>query len=200
MNTEIVEAIEEHLTRADRVTQLWELFRKHQENIEAIPMILEAIPIILSAIASFEAYQDGDGTIRVGTTSEFDDWMKKREDDAYVAYLATLPVVTANQAQTIKALLKVIPFSYSGESEEKSEERFLAEVAAPRIEDIRGFERVMKLLGQRLPYRLEADQVQTIKALLKEADSGGREAFLDARAAPTGIGGETVHCLVSSEQ
>ena len=43
MNTEIVEAIEHHLTRADRVTQLWELFGKHQENIEAIPVISSAI-------------------------------------------------------------------------------------------------------------------------------------------------------------
>jgi hypothetical protein len=43
MNTEIVEAIEQQLTGADRVTQIWELFGKHKENIEAIPVILAAI-------------------------------------------------------------------------------------------------------------------------------------------------------------
>ena len=48
MNTEIVEAIERHLTGADRVTQLWEFFGKHQENIEAIRWILPAIQLIES--------------------------------------------------------------------------------------------------------------------------------------------------------
>src|SRR5262249_56786985 len=46
MNTEILEAIERHLTGADRVTQLWEFFGKHQENIEAIRWILPAIRLI----------------------------------------------------------------------------------------------------------------------------------------------------------
>jgi hypothetical protein len=46
-------------------------------------------------------------------------------------------------------------------------------VTALRIEDIRGFERVMKLLGKRSPYQVEADKAETIKALLKEASSGG---------------------------
>jgi len=39
MNTEIIEAIEKHLRDADRVTQLWEVFGKHRENIEALDSI-----------------------------------------------------------------------------------------------------------------------------------------------------------------
>ena len=40
MNTEIVAAIEQHLSSANRVTQLWELWCKHEKNIEAIPRLL----------------------------------------------------------------------------------------------------------------------------------------------------------------
>ena len=43
MNTEIIDAIEHHLTRADRVTQLWELWRKHERNIESIPRLMEGL-------------------------------------------------------------------------------------------------------------------------------------------------------------
>ncbi len=43
MNTEIVEAIEKHLLSADRVTQLWDLFEKHRQDLEDIPHIYNAV-------------------------------------------------------------------------------------------------------------------------------------------------------------
>jgi hypothetical protein len=43
MNTEIIDAIENHLRGADRVTQLWETFEKHRANIEAIGLIWDAV-------------------------------------------------------------------------------------------------------------------------------------------------------------
>ena len=43
MNTEIINAIEQHLIGADRVSQLWELWQKHEKNIEAIPRLLEGV-------------------------------------------------------------------------------------------------------------------------------------------------------------
>jgi hypothetical protein len=36
---EIVAAIQKHVTSADRITELWDFFEKHRENIEAIPNI-----------------------------------------------------------------------------------------------------------------------------------------------------------------
>jgi predicted HicB family RNase H-like nuclease len=173
MNTEIVEAIEHHLTRADRVTQLWELFTKHQENIEAIPVISSAIEDIEGYLEDVRSCFPEDA--RPGRPPEvLYKWMQKKQHDVYVAHVATLPVLTADQAQTIKALLKETG---------AHEERFLTAIGAPRIEDIRDFEGAMKLLGERLlsygAHSLPADQVHTIKALLKEIGSGG-ETFLAA--------------------
>ena len=36
MTAEVVVALEKHLEGADRITQLWDLFEKHRENIEEI--------------------------------------------------------------------------------------------------------------------------------------------------------------------
>jgi hypothetical protein len=43
MNSEIIDAIEKHLRDADRVTQLWEVFGKHRENIEALDSIRSTV-------------------------------------------------------------------------------------------------------------------------------------------------------------
>jgi hypothetical protein len=157
MNTEIVEAIEQHLTRADRVTQLWELFGKHQENIEAIPLIL-------SAVSQIEGYLIRSGDDLDAPTALLN-WSSKKERDAYVA---SLPFATAEQVQTIKALLKE-----TGANEEK----FLAVMRVPSIEDIREFERARHLLESRRRNltRVTVEQVQTIKALLKETGSDERD-------------------------
>jgi hypothetical protein len=36
MNTEIIDAIEQYLVGADRITKLWEFFEKHRRNIERL--------------------------------------------------------------------------------------------------------------------------------------------------------------------
>jgi Arc-like DNA binding domain len=51
MNTEIIEAIEKHLEGADRVTELWENFGKHRENIEALDAIRGAVEALERAVS-----------------------------------------------------------------------------------------------------------------------------------------------------
>ena len=164
MNTEIVEAIERYLTGADRVTQLWEFFGKHQENIEAIRWILPAIQLIESYL------YDVRGALRSleeGTGFGYDPgsppgvantWAAQSDTD-----LARLPLITADEVQIIKVLLK----------ETGWEEAFLAILGTPRIEDIRGFERAMKVLGELMERRtFTDDEKQTIKALIKGSGRG----------------------------
>jgi plasmid stability protein len=126
MNTEIVEAIEQHLTGADRVTQLWELFGNHQENIEVIPWILAAVAQIEDYLHRSSEDFDTPAVLRNLAA-------RKRED----AHIASLPLVTADQVQKMKAFL---------EENNMDEKKFLVAMQAPRIEDIRGFERAMDFL------------------------------------------------------
>jgi hypothetical protein len=122
MNTEIVEAIEQHLTSADRVTQLWERFGKHQKNIEAIPLIWLAIEEIEDYLRRF-----GDDTPNVLKSLAERKWFEE----------ATPPPITADQVQKIKTLLKEANID---------EKEFLALTHMLRIEDIRSFEGTMELL------------------------------------------------------
>jgi len=178
MNTEIVEAIERHLTGADRVTQLWEFFGKHQENIEAIRWILPAIRLIENYLYDV---QGAFSSLERRTGFEVDPgsppgvantWAARPDTD-----LARLPLITADEVQIIKALLK----ETGGD-----EETFLAILGTPRIEDIRGFERAMKLLGERMErriYKFTDDEKRTIKALIK---GSGRGEEILAAMGPTG--------------
>jgi len=158
VNTEIVDAIEKHLASADRFTQLWGLFEKHQQYIEAIPSIL-------SAIREIEAWMPEAG--EAVAPARFIQWKQ-------------LPPLTGDRVQTIKAHLK----------ETNDEEVFLALMGEDRIEDIRGFEfeRVMRHINEverrgrdRAP--ITADQVQTIKAVLKEIETD-EQSFLSAMGFP----------------
>jgi hypothetical protein len=157
MNTEIVEAIEEHLTRADRVTQLWELFRKHQENIEAIPWLV-------SAVGQIESYLDRAGDS--DTPMVLHKWSGQKRHDAYVA---NLPLVTAEQVKTIKALLKEIG---------RDEKHFLDAMGVSRIEDVRDFAQVMGILKSARRYRapVTAEQVQTNQGAPQKTESDEKEA------------------------
>lgn len=133
MAAEVIEAIEQHLTRTDRVTQLWEFFGKHQQYIEAIPLILSAL-WELDIDVYFSSDYDRPPTV---------DW-KWSDWKAHIAR-AAVPLLTADQVQTIKALLK---------ETDTDEEEFLARVhgdwrlthldatsrGTRRIEDIRNFE------------------------------------------------------------
>jgi hypothetical protein len=165
MNTEIVEAIKRHLIGADRVTQLWEFFGKHQENIEAIRWILPAIRLIENYL---DDVQGALRSLEEGTGFGYDPGSPPGVANTWAAQpdtdLARLPLITADEVQIIKALLK----ETGGE-----EETFLAILGTPRIEDIRGFEGAMKVLGERMKRRFfKDDERQTIKALIKGSGRG----------------------------
>src|SRR5262249_28772224 len=164
MNTEIVEAIERHLTGADRVTQLWEFFGKHQENIEAIRWILPAIRLIENYL---DDVQGALSSLEKGTGFGYDPGSPPGVANTWAAQpdtdLARLPLITADEVQIIKALLK----------ETGGEETFLAILGTPRIEDIRGFERAKKVLGELMERRIFTDdEKRTIKALIKGSGRG----------------------------
>jgi len=171
MSAEVVEAIEKHLLAADRVTQLWELFGKHKENIEAIPVIWKAVAVIEGYLAVTEQGGDTQGH----TPNTVSTRIRQREKKEHDAYVATLPLVTPEQVQIIKALLKERARGYDS---------LLRLMDVDRLEDMRGFERAMECLGEQwkkggpiffgmdsanetLPL-VTPDQVQIIKALLKE--------------------------------
>ena len=189
MNTEIVEAIERHLTGADRVTRLWEFFEKHQENIEAIRWILPAIRLIEGYL---ENVQGALSDLEKGTGFGYDPgsppevahtWADRNRPDTDVA---RLPLITADEVQIIKALLK----------ETGGEETFLAILGTPRIEDFRAsahegmfgrnkssFERAIKVLGELMERRIFTDdEKQRIKQLIK--GSGRAEEILAAMGRP----------------
>jgi hypothetical protein len=184
MNTEIVEAIEQHLTRADRVSQLWELFEKHRENIEAIPVLLSAV----EGIEHHLSHPD-DGTAPAGLY-----WWKmrkiqeaqKRRDAREDAYVATLPLVTPKQVKIIKAILEWRSDHSDHDTADYEEKMFFREMKVSRVEDIRGFERAMDFLDEQWAgsetLKLDDDQVRIIKALLKETGSD-EESFI----APMGM-------------
>jgi predicted DNA-binding protein len=141
MNTEVIDAIEKHLKEADRVTQLWDLFRKHRQNIEDLDLIGAAVENLESAVSDLtngEFY---------GRLSMLRKVAKERAREA------GMPPITADQAATIRIVLKD-----SGTSEAK----FLALMRASSIEEIRDFERVRRVLrdlrrdpqaGQQSPHR-----------------------------------------------
>ena len=43
MTSEVVAALEKHLKGVDRLTQLWEFFERHREQIEEIPFVRAAV-------------------------------------------------------------------------------------------------------------------------------------------------------------
>ena len=119
-NTEIVEAIEKHLRDADRLTQLWDLFEKHRQNIEDLGLIGDAVVSLESAVSDLT---NGEFYRRLSSTR-----MRERER----ARVAALPPITAEQAAIIRAWLKETG---------ASEERFLKYMEVSSIEQIRDFEK-----------------------------------------------------------
>jgi hypothetical protein len=129
MNTEIIAAIEKHLEGTDQVSQLWQMFEEHRENIEAIPLIL-------TAVANIENYleRSGEGSESPGVLRT---WLRQRE---HATREAALQLITADQAKQIRALIKE-----TGADETK----LLKVMKVSSIEDIRNFDRVVGLLEQR---------------------------------------------------
>jgi hypothetical protein len=128
MNTEIIEAIEKHLRDADRVTQLWEVFDKHRENIEALDLIMGAVKGLERAVGDLT---EGAFYGRLTGTRE----AAERE-----AREASKPPITAEQAAIIRGLIKE-----TGADEAK----LLALLRASSIEEIRDFEDAARALRYR---------------------------------------------------
>jgi predicted DNA-binding protein len=128
MNAEILEAIEKHLEGADRITQIWEFLEKHRENIEAIPRVWAAVENIESYIE-----RSAEGESPAGLRM----W---RQDKEREARLAKLPPISAEQAATIRRLIK---------ETEADESQILKLLKAPTIEQIKDFARVVSILEQR---------------------------------------------------
>jgi len=80
MNTEIVEAIEKHLEGADRITQVWEKLKGHEQKLEDINLIRDAVLALQRAM---------------------NDSLRRQEEQRY----ANLPPITAEQVQQIRGLL-----------------------------------------------------------------------------------------------
>jgi hypothetical protein len=128
MNTEIIEAIEKHLRDADRVTQLWEVFEKHRENIEVLGLIRGAVEGLERAVSGLT---EGAFYGRLSGTRE----AAERE-----ARKASMPPITAEQAAIIRGLIKE-----TGADEAK----LLASMRASSIEEIRDFEEAASALRER---------------------------------------------------
>jgi predicted DNA-binding protein len=131
MTAEITEAIEKHVTGADRVSQLWEFIQRYRRQIELMP-------VALAAIENLEIYAaaDGERKFRGGLTA----WReyKKHEQEAREA---AQPLITDEQAEVIRLFLTETGID---------EARFLAEMKASGIEDIRDFERAIAKIGAQL--------------------------------------------------
>jgi Arc-like DNA binding domain len=121
MTAEVVAAMENHLKGVDRITQLWTFFDKHREDIEAIELIRAAVELLETFAASHD--------------NEFYGLLRRARDAAkWKAEIAALPLLTTEQAKTIKSLLDEVGLD---------EAAFLRVMEATRIEEIRGFDRAV---------------------------------------------------------
>jgi predicted DNA-binding protein len=125
MNTEIVDAIENHLRGADRVTQLWEAFEKHRANIEAIGLIWDAVDHLEHTVGRLTG-DDFRGVLN-----------RARDEEREAARQAKLPPITAEQAATIRDLINESAIS---------ETTLLSSLAAASIEEIKDFEKAITIL------------------------------------------------------
>jgi predicted DNA-binding protein len=128
MNTEIIDAIEKYLEGIDRLSQLWELFERHREDIEAIPRIWAAVENIEGYL---ERAGEGESPARLTT------WRRRRE---YETRMASLRPISAEQAATVRRLIK---------ETEANEATLLRILKAPTIEQIKDFDRVISILEPR---------------------------------------------------
>jgi|SRR5438067_8849202 hypothetical protein len=132
MNTEIIDAIENHLRGADRVTQLWEAFEKHRANIEAIGLIWSAV----------DHLEDTVGRLTAG---DFRGVLNRAQDEEREAVRqAKLPPITAEQAATIRDLL---------DDSGMSEPGLLKALAAASIEEIKDFEKAVTIVKRWRVYK-----------------------------------------------
>jgi predicted DNA-binding protein len=135
MTSEVVAAIEQHLKGVDRVTQLWEFFERHRQQIEDLPLVRAAVEN-LENLASRTG--DFHGVLR-------DQRLHKKQDLAAIAAALDLdlyrdaPRIAAEQVQQIRALLNEIG---------ASEASLLKEMKVPSVESMHDliFKRALSIL------------------------------------------------------
>ena len=126
MNTEIIEAIEKHLQGVDRITELWAFFEKHRGNIEAIADINSRVDNLEFEARPLIEERDAARAARA--------WQEEE------ARRASLPPITAEQAEKIRALI---------EETRANEAKLLAVLRASSIAEIKDFEQAVYLLQRR---------------------------------------------------
>jgi predicted DNA-binding protein len=132
MNTEIIEAIEKHLEGADRISQIWETLKKHQQDIEDIGLIRQAVLNLEGAMEEVGEDSVFYGVLRRSAAE------KRRADR-----IAKLPPITVEQAEHIRALIK---------ETNTPEDKLLKVLKASSIEEIKDYDRVVRILeGQKNP-------------------------------------------------
>jgi plasmid stability protein len=94
MTAEVIAALEQHLKGADRVTEMWEFFDRHREEIERIPIAYAAIENL-----EVDASRAGDVFVPILTR-----WLQKNKERE--ARAAELPPITTEQAETIRRAVK----------------------------------------------------------------------------------------------
>ena len=129
MNTEIIEAIEEHLKGVDRVTQIWEILKKHKQDIEDIGLIRQAVLNLEGAMEDV-----GEDNVFYGVLRRNSAVRREAERKA------ELPPIKAEQAAQIRALIK---------ETNAPEETLLKLLKAPSVEEIKDFDRAVFILEER---------------------------------------------------
>jgi predicted DNA-binding protein len=134
MTSEVVAAIEKHLKGVDRVTEVWEFFERHREQIEEIPFVRAAVEN-LEIFA--ERAGDFHGSLRERRHSEREP--SASAISAIMAALGETQPITAEQAQQIRTFL-----SETGISEVS----LLKDLNAPSVEKISSaaFKRALSIL------------------------------------------------------
>lgn len=127
---EIVAAIQKHVASTDRFTELWDFFEKHREHIEAIPDIDSRLDTLESEARPL--------------IEERDAAIAAREWQRVEARRASLPPITAEQAEKIKALIEEL---------DVNEAKFLAVLHASSVAEIKDWEKAMYLLEQRRRFK-----------------------------------------------
>jgi predicted DNA-binding protein len=132
VSAEIVEAIEKHLEGVDRITQIWETLKKHQQDMEDVGLIRQAVLNLEGAMADVANDTDFYGVLSSA--------LRHRVETERVA---KLPPITAEQAAHIRELIQQMG---------AHEGRLLRVLNATRVEEIKEYDRAVSLLKRRGGY------------------------------------------------
>jgi len=129
VSAEIVEAIEKHLEGAERITQIWETLKKHQQDIEDIGLIRQAVLNLEAAMGVAASDTDFYGILS-----------RALEQRLETERVRKLPPITAEQAAHIRELIKQTA---------APEDKLLQLLKASSVEEIKEYDRAVWLLQDR---------------------------------------------------